>query len=77
MSDSEAAGKLTIRPGIVDAAATRPIRSLGIPRLVAKGFKTGFLDIVELRMAKKPMILIIRKKLCVVFVLRNILFKSK
>ncbi|MEM2975329.1 MAG: hypothetical protein QW821_02780, partial [Candidatus Bathyarchaeia archaeon] len=50
-----AAGKLTRTPGIVDAEATTPVQSVGIPRLSEKGFKTGLLDIVELRMATKPM----------------------
>ena len=53
-SDREAAGKLTSIPGIVEAAAMKPNRSVGVPRLVAKGFRTGFLDIVELRIAKAP-----------------------
>ncbi len=54
MSESEAAGKLIRMPGIVEAAATSPNRSLGVPRLVAKGFRTGLLDMVELRIAKTP-----------------------
>lgn len=56
MSEREAAGKLTSIPGIVEAEATRPISPEGVPRLVAKGFRTGFLDMVELRMASAPMI---------------------
>lgn len=55
MSESDAAGKLTRIPGIVDAEATTPVQSAGVPRLSEKGFKTGLLDIVELKMAKKPM----------------------
>jgi hypothetical protein len=54
ISESEAAGRLTSIPGIVEAAATKPNKSLGVPKLVAKGFKTGFLDIVELKIAKEP-----------------------
>ena len=54
MSESEAAGKLTKIPGIVEAAAMMPVQSVGVPRLLAKGFSTGDLDIVELSMAKKP-----------------------
>lgn len=70
MSDSEAAGKLINMPGMVDAAATIPNKSSGAPRLVAKGFKTGFFDIVELRIANKPIMHIIRKKaFCVHLVL--------
>jgi len=41
-------------PGMVEAAATNPSRSLGVPKLLANGFNTGLLDIVELRMAKAP-----------------------
>jgi hypothetical protein len=55
MSESEAAGRLTKMPGIVDAAATTPSQSVGVLRLVAKGFSTGDFDIVELSIAKKPM----------------------
>lgn len=53
-SESEAAGKLINMPGMVEAAAIIPVRSLGVPRLMAKGFNTGFLDMVELKMAKAP-----------------------
>jgi hypothetical protein len=57
MSERDAAGKLISIPGIVDAEATRPIQKpSGVPKLVAKGFKTGFLDIVELRIANIPII---------------------
>jgi hypothetical protein len=49
-------------PGIVDAEATIPSKSLGVPRLVAKGFKTGFFDIVELKIANKPIMHITAKK---------------
>ena len=54
MSEREAAGKLTSIPGMVEAEATNPIKLEGVPRLVAKGFRTGFLDIVELRIANAP-----------------------
>ncbi len=54
MSDREAAGKLMRIPGMVEAEATTPMRPVGTPRLVAKGFRTGFFDIVELRMANTP-----------------------
>lgn len=54
-SEREAAGKLTSIPGIVEAEATKPIQKpSGVLRLVANGFKTGFLDIVELRIANIP-----------------------
>lgn len=54
MSDNEAAGRLIRMPGMVEAEAIMPSKSSGVPRLVAKGFSTGFFDIVELRIAKKP-----------------------
>jgi hypothetical protein len=41
-------------PGIVEAAAIMPVKSVGVPRLTANGFRTGFLDIVELRIANVP-----------------------
>lgn len=63
MSESEAAGKLTRIPGIVDAAATTPVQSVGVSRLSENGLRTGLFDIVELRMAKKPIIQSVRKTL--------------
>lgn len=42
-------------PGIVDADATNPSRYSGVPKLSANDGRTGLFDIVELRMAKKPM----------------------
>jgi len=67
MSDREAAGKLIKTPGIVEAAATTPTQSAGVPRLKEKGFKTGLLDIVELRMTKNPIMQSIRNVLRVTF----------
>jgi hypothetical protein len=64
-SERDAAGRLINMPGIVEAAATKPIRSLGVPRFVAKGFSTGLLDIVELKIAKAPITHMIRKCLSV------------
>jgi hypothetical protein len=58
-------------PGMVEAEATKPSKSVGVPRLFANGFKTGFFDIVELRIAKKPMMHSIRKKLIRVCFLRD------
>ena len=49
-------------PGMVDAEATMPSKSLGVPMLVAKGFRTGFFDMVELRIANKPIMHNIKKK---------------
>jgi len=47
---------------MVEAEATMPSISFGVPKLVAKGFKTGFLDIVELRIANTPMTQSTQKK---------------
>ena len=55
-SESDAAGKLIKIPGMVEAEATRPSRSGGVPSFVANGFRTGLFDMVELNMAKAPMI---------------------
>jgi len=54
MSEREAAGRLMSIPGMVEAEATIPISVEGVPRLFAKGFRTGFFDIVELRIANTP-----------------------
>ncbi len=54
MSERDAAGRLIMMPGIVEAAATIPVRSCGVPKLRANGFRTGFLDMVLLRMANAP-----------------------
>ena len=51
---------------MVDAEATMPSKSSGVPRLVAKGFKTGFFDMVELKIANKPIMHITKKKALVV-----------
>ena len=61
MSESDAAGKLTMIPGMVEAAATMPNKSAGVPKLLANGFRTGLFDIVELRMANAPMVQSIMK----------------
>ena len=49
-------------PGMVETAATTPNKSSVVPRLVAKGFSTGFFDMVELRIANRPIMQMIRKK---------------
>jgi len=54
ISERVPAGRLISIPGIVDADATKPINGSGVSRLFAKGFNTGFLDIVELKIAKLP-----------------------
>ena len=61
-SESEPAGRLIKTPGSVEAAAMNPMKASGVPRLCAKGFRTGFLDIVELKMATAPTIHMSRKK---------------
>lgn len=48
----------------MEAEATKPSQKpSGVLRLVANGFKTGFLDIVELRIAKAPIMHKIQKTL--------------
>ncbi len=50
-------------PGMVEAEATMPKSSFGVPKLAAKGLSTGFFDMVELKIAKKPMRHMIAKKI--------------
>ena len=66
-SDNEAAGKLMSMPGMVEAAAIMPVRSAGVPRLMANGFKTGSLDMVELKIANAPITHRIKKYLSIPF----------
>jgi len=54
MSDKDPAGRETRIPGRVEAAAMRPRSAVSAPRLRAKGTSTGFLAIVELRIASAP-----------------------
>lgn len=54
LSESDAAGRLMRIPGMVEADDTKPSKSAGAPRLLAKGFRTGVFDIVELRIANAP-----------------------
>jgi len=75
MSEREAAGRLTSIPGIVEADATKPIRPSGVPRLVAKGFKTGFLDIVELNIANNPIMQSTQKTLSLTFFIHKVISK--
>lgn len=67
MSESEAAGKLTKIPGMVEAEATKPVQSVGVPRLDENGFKTGLLDIVELRISNRPIMQSAQKTVCSAF----------
>ena len=53
MSESEDAGRLIRMPGMVEAAPTKPDKSVDVPRATAKGL-SRVLDIVELRIAKTP-----------------------
>jgi len=41
-SDNDPAGRLIKTPGMVEAAATNPMKASGVPRLSAKGLRTGF-----------------------------------
>jgi len=54
-------------PGIVEAAATKPIHGSGVLRLFANKERTGFFDMVELRIANSPTVHNKRKKLFVGF----------
>ncbi len=62
VSEREAAGRLMRMPGMVEADATTPSKFSGVPKLVAKGFRTGLFDMVELKMAKAPITQSIGKK---------------
>lgn len=63
-SERDAAGKLISIPGMVEAEATNPVQNpSGVSRLAAKGFNTGFLDMVELRIASIPIMQSIRNML--------------
>jgi hypothetical protein len=53
---------------MVEAAATTPTQSAGVKRLAEKGLRTGLLDIVELRIAKKPMMQSVLNVLLIAFV---------
>ena len=75
MSDREANGKLIRIPGIVEVEATKPIKLKGVPRLVAKGFKTGFLDKVELKIANSPIIQSAQKTIFLTFFICKIISK--
>ena len=48
-------GKLAKIPGTVDAAAIRPISGSVAPNFSAKKVSVGLLDIVELKIANRPM----------------------
>lgn len=47
-------GKLAIMPGMVEAAAIKPISGSDAPKLTANRVNVGLLDIVELKMANRP-----------------------
>ncbi len=54
-SESDPAGREMRIPGIVDAAMISPAtRPASAPKLLESIGRTGFLDIVELRMANAP-----------------------
>jgi hypothetical protein len=72
MSESEAAGRLTKIPGIVEAARTMPVHASGVPRLVEKVDSTEpLLDIVELRITSPPIRQRLQKTAFLLFVLPN------
>ncbi len=75
-SESDAAGKLTRMPGTVEMEATKPTKASGVPRLAAKGFKTGFLDNVELSMANKPITQSIKKNRSLPFFSHDFIVRS-
>lgn len=63
-SDNRPANMLTKIPGTVDAAITYPINCISNSDVIkdsAKRGKIGLLDIVELKIAKNPIKLIIKK----------------
>lgn len=47
-------GKLAIMPGMVEAAAIKPISGSDAPKLTANNVNVGLFDIVELKMANNP-----------------------
>jgi len=55
MSEKTPKGKLARMPGIVDAAAIKPISGSDAPKLIANKVKVGLFDIVELKIANNPM----------------------
>jgi len=67
ISEREAAGKLMRIPGMVEAEAMKPIHSVGVLRLEAKGLRTGLLDMVELRIAKNPIMQSVKNALFATF----------
>jgi hypothetical protein len=60
MSESEDAGRLTRMPGMVEAAPAKPDQSVGVRKAIAKGL-SRVLDIVELRIAKSPIMHSVQK----------------
>jgi hypothetical protein len=75
MSESEEAGRLTSIPGIVEAAPTKPDQSVGVWRIVAKEF-SRVLDMVELKIAKSPIIQSVQKTLLLVLFAKDTISKS-
>jgi hypothetical protein len=75
MSESEEAGRLTSIPGIVEAAPTKPDQSVGVWRIVANEF-SRVLDMVELKIAKSPIIQSVQKTLLLVLFAMDTISKS-
>jgi len=56
MSERIPKGKLATMPGMVEAAAIKPISGSDAPKLIANRVNVGLFDIVELKIANKPMV---------------------
>jgi len=54
MSERIPKGRLAIIPGMVEAAAIKPISGSDAPKLIANKVNVGLFDIVELKIANKP-----------------------
>jgi hypothetical protein len=63
LSESIPAGRLAIIPAKADIAATMPTPEGSAPRCEAKRGSTGLFEIVELKIAKNPVVHKIRKGL--------------
>jgi hypothetical protein len=67
LSESIPAGRLAIIPAKAEIAATMPTPEGSAPRWEAKSGSTGLFEIVELKIAKKPVVHNIRKGLNFIF----------
>jgi hypothetical protein len=55
MSERIPNGRLAMMPGMVEAAAIKPISGSDAPKLIANKVNVGLFDIVVLKIANKPM----------------------